>query len=282
MWTVPLPLFVQVSKNKRFMLNLNVYRNTHHQTLSKAKVNYAAIVKPLLARIPRNLGPVHLTYTLFPRTKAELDTANVLCIVDKFFCDCLVAEKVLSDDNHKIVLTIKFEYGHVDPIDPRAEVTLTLDQPGDFELTQTPSEEDDPMRITIVESEIHDAIKAHILSQISVKEGSEITIDLRATRGAEGFMADIEITSGAPAATETKAAPVAQTRETGVAAAVEAVRSAPAAAPAPTAGTASADVSAAADVTAQAETVTDDSQAQQAEAEAPAEARKSLFAGAAG
>lgn len=272
MWTISLPLFVQVSKNKRFMLNLNVYRNTHHQTLSKAKVNYAALVKPLLARIPRNLGPVHLTYTLFPRTKAELDTANVLCIIDKFFCDCLVAEKVLSDDNHKIVLTIKFEYGHVDPVNPRAEVTLTLDQPGEFDLTQTQSEEDDPMRITIVESEIHDAIKAHILSQISVKEGSEITIDLRATRGAEGFMADIEITNGTPAATETKAAPVAQTRGP-VAARPEA---------APVTGTVAADVAAAVDTTAAAEAVADEVRSETAEAaEAPAEARKSLFAGAA-
>lgn len=249
-------------------MNLNVYRNTHHQTLSKAKVNYAALVRPLLASLPRNLGPVHLTYTLFPRTRAELDTANVLCIIDKFFCDCLVAEKVVPDDNHKIVLTIKFEYGHVDPIDPRAEVTLTLDQPGEFELTQTQSEEDDPMRITIVESEIHDAIKAHILSQISVKEGSEITIDLRATRGAEGFMADIEITNGAPATTETKAAPVAQTRGPVTARAESA----------PTVGTVSADVAAAVDTT----SVVDSALVEPTEpAEAPAEARKSLFAGAA-
>jgi len=270
MWTISLPLFVQVSKNKRFMLNLNVYRNTHHQTLSKAKVNYAALVRPLLASLPRNLGPVHLTYTLFPRTKAELDTANVLCIIDKFFCDCLVSEKVLPDDNHKIVLTVKFEYGHVDPIDPRAEVTLTLDQPGDFELTHNPPEEDDPMRITIVESEIHDAIKAHILSQISVKEGSQITIDLRATRGAEGFMADIEISNGTPADVKPAAAPVATTRGP-IPARSEA---------APMTGTVSADVAAAADVTAE-EVVTEEAPAQQAEAEAPTEGRKSLFAGAA-
>ncbi len=118
------------------------------------------------------------------------------------------------------------------------------------------------MRITIVESEIHDAIKAHILSQISVKEGSEITIDLRATRGAEGFMADIEITNG------TKAAPVAQTRGT-VTARVE---------PAPVSGTVSADVAAAVDTTA----VVDSAPVEPTEAaEAPAEARKSLFAGAA-
>lgn len=250
-------------------MNLNVYRNTHHQTLSKAKVNYAAIVKPLLASLPRNLGPVHLTYTLFPRTKAELDTANVLCIIDKFFCDCLVAEKVLPDDNHKIVLTIKFEYGHVDPTDPRAEVTLTLDQPGEFDLTQTQSEEDDPMRITIVESEIHDAIKAHILSQISVKEGSEITIDLRATRGAEGFMADIEITNGTPAAVS-KAAPVAQTRGP-IPARVE-----------PVAAAVEADVSAPAEAEASVQPTVEPAQPETTEAaEAPAEARKSLFAGAA-
>ena len=49
------------------------------------------------------------------------------------------------------------------------------------------------MRITIVQTEIEEAIRNHILSQIQVQDGMEIEIDLRATRGAEGFQADIDI-----------------------------------------------------------------------------------------
>jgi hypothetical protein len=49
------------------------------------------------------------------------------------------------------------------------------------------------MRITIVQSEIEEAIRNHILDQITVNEGMEIDIKLRATRGAEGYQADIDI-----------------------------------------------------------------------------------------
>lgn len=49
------------------------------------------------------------------------------------------------------------------------------------------------MRITIIQSEIEEAIRNHILSQITVQEGMAIDIDLKATRGDEGFQAFIDI-----------------------------------------------------------------------------------------
>ena len=47
--------------------------------------------------------------------------------------------------------------------------------------------------ITIAQTEIEDAIRAKVLEQISPKEGQEINIELRATRGPEGFTAIITI-----------------------------------------------------------------------------------------
>lgn len=47
--------------------------------------------------------------------------------------------------------------------------------------------------ITIAQAEIEEAIKARVLEQISVKDGQEINIELRATRGPEGFTAVITI-----------------------------------------------------------------------------------------
>lgn len=49
------------------------------------------------------------------------------------------------------------------------------------------------MQITINEAEIKLAIRNHILSQISVHEDQEIDIDLKATRGPEGYSAVIDI-----------------------------------------------------------------------------------------
>lgn len=50
------------------------------------------------------------------------------------------------------------------------------------------------MQITINQTEIEAAIKAHILSQINIKEGHDISITLKATRGDDGTTAIIDIT----------------------------------------------------------------------------------------
>ena len=49
------------------------------------------------------------------------------------------------------------------------------------------------MQITINQTEIEAAIKAHILSQINIKEGHDISIQLKATRGDDGTTAIIDI-----------------------------------------------------------------------------------------
>jgi hypothetical protein len=64
------------------------------------------------------------------------------------------------------------------------------------------------MQIIIVQSEIETAIRNLILSQLSVKEGMRIDIDLSATRGADGFKATIDIVPET-APSQPKAAPEA-------------------------------------------------------------------------
>ena len=49
------------------------------------------------------------------------------------------------------------------------------------------------MQITLVQSEIEQALKNYINEQVNVKEGMEIVIDFKATRGAEGNTAIIDI-----------------------------------------------------------------------------------------
>lgn len=49
------------------------------------------------------------------------------------------------------------------------------------------------MKITIVQSEIETAIEDFLRQQIDIKDDQEIVIDLSATRGPEGFRAEIDI-----------------------------------------------------------------------------------------
>jgi hypothetical protein len=63
------------------------------------------------------------------------------------------------------------------------------------------------MQITIVQAEIEEAIKGYVTGQIALKPGQEIAIELKATRGAEGYQAIINI--GHPG----EAAPVMRQRQ---------------------------------------------------------------------
>lgn len=49
------------------------------------------------------------------------------------------------------------------------------------------------MRIIIVQAEIEAAIEQYVRNQVDIKEGQEISIDFKATRGEDGATADINI-----------------------------------------------------------------------------------------
>jgi hypothetical protein len=188
---VSVPISVPVTKKKKFYLNLNQYRNAHHFTLSRAKVNFHEIVAPIIKHLPR-YDTVTFIYTLFTGSEQLVDTPNVCSIVDKFFSDVMVTCQKLEDDNRKIVLGSIYLYGGVDRFNPRCEVTMI---PG--AITFGPAEEE-PMQITINQAEIEEAIRDFVTKKLTVNAGQRIDIDLKATRGDEGYTAIIDIVDAEP------------------------------------------------------------------------------------
>lgn len=205
MWTIHLPLRVQVSKKSAFLLNLNQYRNTHFLVLNKAKVIFEEVVRPHLKVLPK-LGKCRLTYTLYPATKRLSDVSNICSIVDKFFSDTLTSNGYIEDDNYTVIPEVHYLFGSVDPDNPRVECLI---EP--LEETQPMPEKEDPMQIILVQSEVEQALHDYISSRLTLAEGTTIKIDLSATRGADGIKATIDLVApgSAPAALEAPApAPV--------------------------------------------------------------------------
>lgn len=196
--TIHLPIHVPVSKKTNFALNLNVYRNANFHILNKAKVEFGKMVEPLIQGLPP-MSSLSLTYRLFFGSKRSVDTANVCCIVDKFFSDTLVNAMKIPDDNHEIVKDINYRFGGIDPQNPRIEVTIH-----DYEIVE-PKEE--PVRIILVQTEIEAAIKSYVLGQIQLKEGQEVSIDFKNTRGDDGATAEINIGVAAGGSTKTSPLP---------------------------------------------------------------------------
>lgn len=205
MWTIHLPLRVQVSKKSAFLLNLNHYRNTHFLVLNKAKVIFEEVVRPHLKVLPK-LGKCRLTYTLYPATKRLSDVSNICSIVDKFFSDTLTSNGYIEDDNYTVIPEVHYLFGSVDPDNPRVECLI---EP--LEETQPMPEKEDPMQIILVQSEVEQALHDYISSRLTLAEGTTIKIDLSATRGADGIKATIDLVApgSAPVALEAPApAPV--------------------------------------------------------------------------
>ena len=199
MWVIETPISLRQTEKKQFHLNLNVYRNANFRTLAKAKTDFAEIMKPRLAHLPK-MGQIHLLYTLYIGSRRLADTANICCIVDKFFSDCLVSEEIISDDNYTVVLSVKYRYGGYDKSNPRVEVAISptpLDEPVQSDLSnqtdQIKAQKDIQMKITVAQKDIETAIRSQIASQVTLKEDQEIDVLLRATRGPEGFIADVTI-----------------------------------------------------------------------------------------
>jgi hypothetical protein len=118
-----LPLYVQVTKKKSFILNLNNYRNAHFRVLAKAKENYTHLIQHLVPKSPIPT-PCTLEFVYYASSNRSIDLSNPCSIIDKFVCDALVKYKALPDDNHKHVASVKYTWGGVDKEKPRCDLII--------------------------------------------------------------------------------------------------------------------------------------------------------------
>lgn len=123
MYKVESPLSINVTKTKKFSLNLNAYRNAHHFTLNKAKVEYKQAIKSQIETLPV-FKRISIDYIFYPSTKRHYDVSNVCSIVDKFFCDALVELGHLEDDSYEYLQTVSYSFGSIDKERPRVEIVI--------------------------------------------------------------------------------------------------------------------------------------------------------------
>ena len=127
MVTLILPLEVFYSKKKKFILNLNNYRNAHYRVLSIAKKTYSDDLVEMIEKwddIPRFDNPVDLEYVYYAKSNRRVDVSNPCSIIDKFTCDALVRVGILEDDSSKQIKSITYVYGGVDKESPRCRLTI--------------------------------------------------------------------------------------------------------------------------------------------------------------
>ena len=122
---IDLPLEVYYSKKKKFILNLNNYRNAHYRVLSISKRLYSENLVPRLKGFDRFTEPVSLTYTYYARSKRRLDISNPCSIIDKFTCDALVKAEILEDDSFRQIKEVVYKFGGVEKDNPRCKLVIS-------------------------------------------------------------------------------------------------------------------------------------------------------------
>ena len=110
-------------KDNIFYLNLNKYRNAHFYILNNAKVAYYELMKHEVRNLPK-FDKLNIQYTVFAKNSRKFDIMNICSVVDKFFCDVLVTEGIIEDDNYTIVENIQCKFGGIDSTNERIEILL--------------------------------------------------------------------------------------------------------------------------------------------------------------
>lgn len=123
MFRVKSPLQIFVGR-KKFILNLNQYRNTHYRILNNAKITYKLFMKKQIEQIPKLQPPLRLTYTVWKGDKRNCDIGNICSVHEKFFEDALVEFNKLPDDNHNVIQEVNFRWGGIDKLHPGVDILI--------------------------------------------------------------------------------------------------------------------------------------------------------------
>ena len=121
-------LFVEIPRKtkepKKYWLNLNYYRNWKFIVSNQVKHKFAEDIREQVKELPRYDKPIKIRYVIYFWNNRSWDISNVLCIVDKFFCDVLVEEWKIKDDSYQYVCWISYEFWWVDKNNWRAEIYI--------------------------------------------------------------------------------------------------------------------------------------------------------------
>ncbi len=118
------PTFVilprKTKAGKKYQLNYNELRNINRFTLGDLKNKFYEDFKPAIAKAKLHYDwqrikgkQVRLIYTITAANKRKFDIANILSVVDKFACDCLVKEGIISEDNWQYLTSVVYDFGGV-------------------------------------------------------------------------------------------------------------------------------------------------------------------------
>ena len=95
------PLSQQATTRRKFILNLNNYRNTHYRVLNNVKIKYKEFMREQIEKtIKKRVDKCCIIYTVYKDDKRHFDIGNICSIHQKFFEDAVVELGKMEDDRY--------------------------------------------------------------------------------------------------------------------------------------------------------------------------------------
>ena len=118
------PLVLPATTKRKFILNLNNYRNTHYRILNGVKIKYKEFMKEQILSLKSKLNKCCIIYTVYKGDKRNFDIGNICSVHQKFFEDALVELGRLEDDRYINIPMCVFCMGGIDPENPRVVIEV--------------------------------------------------------------------------------------------------------------------------------------------------------------
>lgn len=120
-----LPCYVKHGK-KNHPINLNWYRNAHHQVSNKVKIKFKELIAPQFVDLPVIKTKIHIKFVYYAARNNTPDLDNFTSVSKKFFQDSMVELGLIEDDNVNHITSTSEYYGGVDKKNPRVDVYINL------------------------------------------------------------------------------------------------------------------------------------------------------------
>lgn len=113
------PIYITMWK-KKYSINLNSYRNRHYQVNNNLKIKFKELINNQIQGLLFN--KISIEYILFYSRISDL--WNRVSIIDKYFCDALIENKCILNDNVEYIKEIKAKVWWKDLKNPRIEINI--------------------------------------------------------------------------------------------------------------------------------------------------------------
>lgn len=124
---LPLEIYIPRKrvKDRKFILNLNTYRNADRFFLGDCKNIYTDLVLDKVRGMSLSLPPPYtFKYIYYKGDNRKVDISNPLSIIDKFTCDALVKAGLMEDDNFSILTDVIYSFGGVEKCNGRVDLEI--------------------------------------------------------------------------------------------------------------------------------------------------------------